>query len=72
LRQLDFPTDESTAKGRRIDGVAEIEAESQEVLDGITKLEVLRCFWQWQRRCASCIKFERDYSEGKNTDIGIT
>jgi len=59
-----FPKLKMKLKGRRFPTVAEIQAESQVVLDTVKKDDFQECFQSWQRRWNRCIDSLGDYFEG--------
>jgi hypothetical protein len=51
-------------KGRRFDGLEEIQRESQNVLGTLREQDFQRAFQQWQRRWARCVAVQGEYFEG--------
>jgi hypothetical protein len=51
-------------KGQKFEDVAEIQAESQAVLDSITRVSQ-GCLQQWERHLARCINSEGDSTDQK-------
>jgi hypothetical protein len=58
----------SKLKGRRFQGVTEIQEESLTVLHAIPKSQLQRCFQQWQIRWTRCINSEGEYFEGNSNE----
>jgi hypothetical protein len=50
-------------KGRRFDGLEEIERESQNVLGTLREQDFQHAFQQWQRRWDRCVAAQGDYIE---------
>jgi hypothetical protein len=51
-------------KGRRFDSIEEIQTESQDVLNTLTRNDYQQCFRSWKSRWNRCINAEGDYFEG--------
>jgi transposase len=51
-------------KGRRFDSVEEIQTESQDVLNTLTRNDFQQCFRSWKSRWNRCINAEGDCFEG--------
>jgi hypothetical protein len=51
-------------KGRRFDSIEEIQTESQDVLNTLTRNDFQQCFRSWKSRWNRCINAEGDYFEG--------
>ena len=51
-------------KGRRFATVEEIQEESQETLDTVTKDDYRKCFQEREKRGDRCITFQGEYFEG--------
>jgi hypothetical protein len=51
-------------KGRRFDSIEEIQTESQDVLNTLTRNDFQQCFRSWKYRWNRCINAEGDYFEG--------
>jgi histone-lysine N-methyltransferase SETMAR len=51
-------------KGRRFHSAADIQRESQKVMDSLTQNDFEAAFQQWQERCDRCIAAQGDYFEG--------
>jgi hypothetical protein len=59
-----FPEMKMQLKGRRFHSVADIQRESQKVMDSLTQNDFEAAFQQWQERCDWCIAAKGDYFEG--------
>jgi hypothetical protein len=51
-------------KGRRFHSVADIQHESQKVMDSLTQNDFKAAYQQWQERCDRCIAEQGDYFKG--------
>jgi hypothetical protein len=51
-------------QGRRLHTVAEIQRESQKVVDSLPQNYFDAAFQKWQERCDRCIAAQDDYFEG--------
>jgi hypothetical protein len=51
-------------KGRRFDSIEEIQTESQDVLNALTRTDFQQCFRSWKSHWNRCINAEGDYFEG--------
>jgi predicted acetyltransferase len=51
-------------KGRRSHSVADIQRESQKVMDSLTQNDFKAAFQQWQERCDRCIAAQGGYFVG--------
>jgi hypothetical protein len=51
-------------KGRRFDSIEEIQTESQDVLNTLTRNDFQQCFRSWKSGWNRCINAEGDYFEG--------
>jgi histone-lysine N-methyltransferase SETMAR len=58
-----FPKMKMQLKGRRFHSVADIQCESQKVMDSLTQNDFKAAFQQWQERCDQCIAAQGDYFE---------
>jgi hypothetical protein len=54
-------------KGRRFDGLEDIQQESQNVLGKLREQDFHHAFQQWQRRWDRCVAAQGDYFEGDAT-----
>ncbi|KDR06482.1 hypothetical protein L798_04224, partial [Zootermopsis nevadensis] len=59
-----FPKLKIQLKGRRFETIEEIQAESQMVLDRLTKKDFQGCFHTWQGRWDRCVHSQGNYFEG--------
>ena len=59
-----FPNLKMKLKGRRIQTLEEIQAESQSILNTLRENDFRECFKNWQRRWDRCQASEGDYFEG--------
>ncbi|KDR24018.1 hypothetical protein L798_08750, partial [Zootermopsis nevadensis] len=59
-----FPKMKFQLKGIRFETIEEIQAESQMVLDRLTKKDFQGCFQAWQRRWDRCVHSQGNYFEG--------
>ncbi|PNF42428.1 hypothetical protein B7P43_G10554 [Cryptotermes secundus] len=59
-----FPKMKLKLKGRRFDTVEEIQAETQTVLNTLTKKDFQDAFEKWQKRWDRCMLSQGDYFEG--------
>jgi hypothetical protein len=59
-----FPQLKVKRKGRHVDTVKVIKAESQAVLDTLTEHDFQDAFKKWHRHWEGCICVEGDYFEG--------
>ena len=59
-----FPKMKLKLKGRRIDTIEEIQAESQRVLDTLTEKDFQKAFQKWRRRWDRCLHAGGNYFEG--------
>jgi hypothetical protein len=59
-----FPKMKMQLKGRRFHSVADIQRESQKVMDSLTQNDFEAALQQWQERCDQCIAVQGDYFEG--------
>ncbi|KDR07625.1 Histone-lysine N-methyltransferase SETMAR, partial [Zootermopsis nevadensis] len=59
-----FPKMKIQLKGWRFETIEEIQAESQMVLDRLTKKDFQGCFQAWQRRWDRCVHSQGNYFEG--------
>jgi hypothetical protein len=51
-------------KGRRFDGLVEIQRESQNVLGTLREQDFQHAYQQWQQRWDRCVAAQGDYFEG--------
>jgi hypothetical protein len=51
-------------KGRRFDSIEEIQTESQDVLNTLTRNDFQQCFRSWKSSWNRCVNAEGDYFEG--------
>ncbi|PNF38762.1 hypothetical protein B7P43_G14057, partial [Cryptotermes secundus] len=63
-----FPEMKIKLKGRRFDTVEEIQAETQTVLNTITKKDFQDAFQKWQKRWDRCMRSQGDYFEGDGAE----
>ncbi|PNF27477.1 hypothetical protein B7P43_G08983 [Cryptotermes secundus] len=63
-----FPKMKMKLKGRRFDTVEEIQAETQTVLNALTKKDFQDAFQMWQKRWDRCMRFQGDYFEGDDAE----
>ncbi|PNF25394.1 hypothetical protein B7P43_G09783 [Cryptotermes secundus] len=71
LAPCDFfliPKTKIKLKGRRFDTVEEIQAETQTVLNTLTKKDFQDAFQKWQKRWDRCMRSQGDYFEGDGAD----
>jgi transposase len=59
-----FPKMKIQLKGRRFHSIADIQRESQKVMDSLTQNNFEAAFQQWQERCDPCIAVQGDYFKG--------
>ena len=59
-----FPKMKLKLKGRRFDGLEEIQRESQNVLGTLREQDFQHAFQQWQWRCDRCVAAQEDCIEG--------
>jgi len=59
-----FPKMKLQLKGRRFDGLEDIQRESQNVLGKLREQDFQHAFQQWQRRWDRCVAAHGDYFEG--------
>jgi hypothetical protein len=59
-----FPKMKLLLKGRRFDGLEDIQRESQSVLGKLREQDFQLAFQQWQRRWDRCVTAQGDYFEG--------
>jgi histone-lysine N-methyltransferase SETMAR len=59
-----FPKMKMQLKGRHFHTVAEIQRESQKVMDLLTQNDFKAAFQQWQEHCDRCIAAQSDYFNG--------
>jgi hypothetical protein len=59
-----FPKIKLKLKGRRFDSTEEIQAESQRLLDTLTKQNFQEAFQKWRRRWDRCLHAGGNYFEG--------
>ena len=59
-----FPKMKLQLKGRRFDGLEDIQRESQNVLGKLREQDFQHAFHQWQRRWVRCVAAQGDYFEG--------
>jgi hypothetical protein len=55
-------------KGRRFHAVEEIQAETQTVLNTLTKKDFQNAFQKWQKRWDWCMRSQGDFFEGDGTE----
>ncbi|PNF43640.1 hypothetical protein B7P43_G00693 [Cryptotermes secundus] len=63
-----FPKMKIKLKGRRFDTVEEIQAETQTVLNTLTKKDFQDAFEKWQKRWDRCMRSQGDYFEGDGAE----
>jgi hypothetical protein len=63
-----FPKMKIKLKGRRLDTVEEIQAESQKVLKTLTQKDFQDSFRSWQKRWDRCVRSQGDYVAGDSGD----
>ncbi|PNF28249.1 hypothetical protein B7P43_G06650 [Cryptotermes secundus] len=63
-----FPMMKIKLKGRRFDTVGEIQAETQTVLNTLTKKDFQDAFEKWQKRWDRCMCSQGDYFEGDGAE----
>ncbi|PNF20610.1 hypothetical protein B7P43_G04271 [Cryptotermes secundus] len=63
-----FPKMKIKLKGRRFDTVEEIQAETQTVLNTLTKKGFQDAFEKWQKRWDQCMRSQGDYFEGDGAE----
>jgi len=59
-----FPKMKLRLKGRRFASIEEVEAESQQILNTLTPVDLNECFQTWQNRWDRCVQAQGDYFEG--------
>jgi hypothetical protein len=59
-----FPKMKFRLKGRHFASIAEVQAESQEILNMLTPADYNECFLKWKNCWDRCIQAEGDYFEG--------
>ncbi len=59
-----FPKMKLQLKGRRFDGLEDIQRESQNVLGKLREQDFQHAFQQWQQRWVRCVAAQGDYFEG--------
>jgi histone-lysine N-methyltransferase SETMAR len=64
-----FPKMKKQLKGRRFHSVADIQRESQKVMESLTQNDFEVTFQQWQEHCDWCIAVQGDYFEGDGVQI---
>ncbi|PNF30519.1 hypothetical protein B7P43_G09953 [Cryptotermes secundus] len=63
-----FPKMKIKLKGRRFDTVEEIQAETQTVLNTLTKKDFQDAFEKWQKHWDRCMRSQGDYFEGDGAE----
>ncbi|PNF29962.1 hypothetical protein B7P43_G07282, partial [Cryptotermes secundus] len=63
-----FPKMKIKLKGQRVDTVEEIQAETQAVLNTLTKKDFQDVFQKWQKRWDRCMRSQGDYFEGDDAE----
>jgi len=61
-----FPKMKFRLKGWRFLSIAEIQAESEQVLNTLMPADFNECFQKWQNRWDRCIQAQGDYFEGSS------
>jgi hypothetical protein len=59
-----FPKMKVKRKGRRLNTIEEIQAESQRMFDTLTEKDFQEAFQKWRRRWDRCLHAGGDYFEG--------
>jgi dipeptidase len=63
-----FPKMNTKLKGRKFDTVEEIQAETQMVLNTLTKKNFQDAFQKWQKCWDRCVCSQRDYFDGDGAE----
>ena len=59
-----FPKVKLQLKGQRFISIEEIQAESQQVLNTLTRADFSECLQEWKNRWDRCMQAQGDYFEG--------